>query len=299
MYMKLRMLTLALAASTLLQAWGPGTHTYVAHQLKEVGTNKAELLYGAIAPDFNLLKSMSATDPLFLATHYLALAPWEVAASTQEKALAWGFATHNEAWGADHTAHIASLTLADTSQGYVIQKAAVLKATLDAQLTAAGMTGYLGLITPDNCHFILEYGIDLLARRLDPYLGAKLVEAASHRSSTMGPLMASAYAPGDAEGGATLAYMEGVWRTFMIRYGGILKEPEAKALPLMADFLVDLGIQLQVLPPVPLDQRPALVQLIGLALTDTITICAPDYPGEIQATIEALRTNPILSDMAL
>ncbi|WP_257310116.1 hypothetical protein [Geothrix fuzhouensis] len=292
MHLSLRILALV-ASATALQAWGPGTHTYVAYQLKEVGTNKAELLYGAIAPDFNLLKSMSATDPLFLATHYQALAPWEVAVTPQERALAWGFASHNEAWGADHTAHIASLTLADTSQGYVIQKAAVLKATLEAQLTAAGMTGYLGLITPDNCHFILEYGIDLLARNLDPYLGAKLVEAASHRSPAMGSLMARAYAPGDLGGGATLAYMEGVWRTFMVRYGHILKELEAKALPMMADFLVDLGIQLQVLPPVPPDQRPALVQLIGLALTDSITICASDYPGEIGATIQSLRTGPL------
>ncbi|WP_243304955.1 hypothetical protein [Geothrix oryzisoli] len=297
MHLSLRILALV-ASATALQAWGPGTHTYVAYQLKEVGTNKAELLYGAIAPDFNLLKSMSATDPLFLATHYLALAPWEVAGTPEERALAWGFASHNEAWGADHTAHIASLTLTDTSQGYVIQKAAVLKATLDAQLTAAGMDSYLGLITPDNCHFILEYGIDLLARRLDPYLGAKLVEAASHRSPAMGSLMARAYAPGDTEGGATLAYMEGVWRTFMVRYGHILKEPEAKALPMMADFLVDLGIQLQVLPPVPPDQRPALVQLIGLALADAITICTPDYPGEIDATIQSLRTSP-LSGMEL
>ena len=292
MHLSLRILALV-ASATALQAWGPGTHTYVAYQLKDVGTNKAELLYGAIAPDFNLLKSMSATDPLFLATHYLALAPWEVACTPEERALAWGFASHNEAWGADHTAHIASLTLADTGQGYVIQKAAVLKATLEAQLTAAGMTGYLGLITPDNCHFILEYGIDLLARRLDPYLGARLVEAAAHRSPAMGSLMARAYAPGDLEGGATLAYMEGIWRTFMVRYGGILKEPEAKALPMMADFLVDLGVQLQVLPPVPPDQRPALVQLIGLALTDSIAICAPDYPGEIGATIHSLRTSPL------
>jgi hypothetical protein len=292
MHMSLRILALV-ASATALQAWGPGTHTYVAYQLREVGTNKAELLYGAIAPDFNLLKSMDPQDPLFLATHYLALAPWEAAGTPEERALAWGFASHNEAWGADRTAHIASLTLSDTSRGYVIQKAAVLKATLDAQLTAAGMGSYLGLITPDNCHFILEYGIDLLARRLDPYLGAKLVEAASHRSPAMGSLLARAYAPGDAEGGATLAYMEGVWRTFMIRYGGILKEPEAKALPLMADFLVDLGMQLQVLPPVPPDQRPALVQLIGLALTDAIALCAPDYPGEIGATVQSLQTGPL------
>lgn len=294
--MRLTLRTLALAASaTLLQAWGPGTHTYVAYQLKDVGTNKAERLYGAIAPDFNLLKSMSSDDPLFLATHYLALRPWEVAQSPEERALAWGFATHNEAWGADHTAHIASLTLTDSAQGYVIQKAGALQATLRAQLTAAGMDAFLPLITLDNCHFILEYGIDLLARRLDPYLGTKLVEAASHRSPAMGPLLAVAYAPGDLEGGATLASMEGVWRTFMIRYGDILKQPEDKALPMLADFLVDLGVQLKVLPPLGPDLRPAMVQLIQLALADSIALCAPDYPGEIAATIRALQTSPLAS----
>ena len=47
--MKLPLRTLALAASaTLLQAWGPGTHIYVGNQLKEVGTNKAELMYGGL-----------------------------------------------------------------------------------------------------------------------------------------------------------------------------------------------------------------------------------------------------------
>lgn len=297
--MKLPFQTLALVAATaVLQAWGPGTHTYVAYRLKEVGTNKAELLYGAIAPDFNLLASMSSTDPLFLATHYQALRPWEVAVTPQEKALAWGFASHNEAWGADRTAHIASLTLPDTGRGYVIQKAEALQQALTLQLTAAHMDAFLPMITPDNCHFILEYGIDLLARRLDPYLGAKLVEAASHRSPQMGSLLARAYAPGYLATGTQLATMEGIWRTYMIRYGDILKQPEDKALPMMADFLVDLGIQLGVLQNPGPELRPALVQLIGLALQDAIALCTPDYGTEIEATLHQLRLGP-LSGMEL
>ena len=292
--MKRTFLTLTLAtAAPLLEAWAPGTHTYVAYQLKEVGTLKAERLYGAIAPDFNLLKSMSSTDPLFLATHYQALTPWEVAVQPEEKALAWGFATHNEAWGADRTAHISSLTLAEGGGGYVIQKANVLANLLKTQLAASGMDGFVPLINADNCHFILEYGIDLLARRLDPYLGAKLVEAASHRSPLMSGLMARAYSQGDPATGIQLAYMESMWRTFMIRYGDILKQPEAKALPLMADFLVDLGLQLGVLLNPGPDARPALVQLIGLALQDAIALCAQDYPGEIAATVQMLRPGPL------
>jgi len=288
--------TLALVASTtLLQAWAPGTHTYVASQLKDDGRNQAEVLYGAIAPDFNLLKSMSSTDPLFLATHYQALRPWDAALTRDERALAWGFATHNEAWGADRTAHIGSLTLPDTSQGYVIQKAHVLQLTLQQQLTAAGMGAFLPMVTADNCHFILEYGLDLLARQMHPNLGAKLVEAASHRSASMGSLMGRAYAPGDPQGAASLAAMESIWRTFMVRYGHILKESEDKALPLMADFLVDLGMQLNVLPQLGPDLRPALVQLIELGLADAIAICTPDFGTEIQATIQALRQTPLQS----
>lgn len=292
--MKRALLATVLAATgSALGAWGPGTHTYVAYQLRDVGTHKAELLYGAIAPDFNLLASMSPTDPLFLATHYQALRPWEVAETPEERSLAWGFASHNEAWGADHTAHLASLTLADGSQGYVIQKAAQLRGLLQDQLTAAGMEAFGALITPDNCHFILEYGIDLLARRLDPYLGAKLVEAASHRSPQMGGLLARAYAPDNPALGTGLVTMEGIWRTFMIRYGGILKEPEDKALPLMADFLVDLGTQLGVLPNLGPDSRGALVQVIELALRDAIGLCALDYPAEIRATVELLGQSPL------
>lgn len=286
--------TLALMASaSALQAWGPGTHTYVAYQLRDVGPYQAERLYGAIAPDFNLFKSTASADPLFLVTHYQALRPWEVADTRQEKALAWGFATHNEAWGADYTAHIGSLTLTDTSRGYVIQKAGILQQILQGQLTAAGMDAFLPLVTLDNCHFILEYGLDLLARRLDPYLGAKLVEAASHRSPAMGALLGRAYAAGDPAGAIALAIMEGQWRTYLIRYGHILKQPEPKALPMLADFLVDLGVELKVLPAVGPDLRPTLVQLIELGLTDAIAICTPDYSAEIGATLQYLRTGPL------
>lgn len=297
--MRLSLRTFALVASTtLLQAWGPGTHIYVGNQLKEVGTNKAELMYGGIAPDFNLLVWTSTSDPLFQATHYQAMRPWEVAVTPQERALAWGFASHNEAWGADHTAHIASLTLADTSRGYVIQKAEALQQVMWNQLDAAGMSGFKSLITVDNCHFILEYGIDLMARHLDPNLGAKLVEAASHRGSSMGSLMARAYAPGDPVAGAQLAYLESLWRTFMIRYGDILKRPEDQALPMVADFLVDLAIQMGIIPNPAPEQHPYLIQIIELGLRDSIAICAPDYPGEIRATIQSLRTSP-LSGMEL
>lgn len=288
----LRALVLS-ASATLLPAWGPGSHAYVAHRLRGTGPHQGERLYGAIAPDFNLLRSISTADPLFRATHYQPLRPWEEARSPQERALAWGFATHNEAWGADRTAHIASLTLPDTGRGYVIHKAAALQEMLLDQVAAAGQHAFLPLITLENCHFILEYGLDLLARRLDPELGDKVLASAALCGAAMGALVARAYARGDPEGGAALAAMEGLWRTFMVRYGHLLTLPEDQALPLMAGFLVDLGVELQILPSLAPDLRPTLEELIELGLADTLALCAPDFGLEIDATILALGNGPL------
>ena len=103
---------------------------------------------------------------------------------------------------------------------------------------------------------------------------------------------------GDHFGDDELAYLESLWRTFMIRYGDILKRPEDQALPMVADFLVDLAIQMGIIPNPAPEQHPYLIQIIELGLRDSIALCAPDYPGEIAATIQSLRTSP-LSGMEL
>jgi hypothetical protein len=52
----------------------------------------------------------------------------EVTESEHDKALAFGFASHNEAWGADRTAHIGTKHHPDS--GYVIHRQNELAATV-------------------------------------------------------------------------------------------------------------------------------------------------------------------------
>jgi hypothetical protein len=287
------LLGLILLAATTLSAWAPGTHVYIANKVKATGVYKADVLYGATAPDLNLLFSTAPDDPTFFATHYGGMAMWQAAMTNDEKALAFGFMTHNEAWGADHFAHIASHVYPTAGQGYVIIKADQLCQVLTADLTNAGMSQYTPIVTPMNCHFILEYGLDLLAKHRDPYLGEKVTEAALHRSPEMAALLAKAYAGGDPYVAGGFAQAEAVWRQTMIAYGQILKQPDAKALPAMAEFLANLALQLKVVDEsVPHD---ALVMLLQLALTESMRVCATDFYPEIDATVYDLQNNPALA----
>jgi hypothetical protein len=257
--------------SSIAQAWGPGTHTYVADALWTPKLMKANVLYGAVAPDFYLLKpgALLPGDPLFLATHYDYFALWRAASTPTGLALAWGFTSHNEAWGADYSAHLHSYSAPSETNGYVIFKAGQLQQLLVGQLNASGMGQYVPMITLDNCHFIIEYGIDLLAKQRHPELGEQLFDAATRRSAQMGALVARAYSHGDPAAAAALRDMEATWRAFMIQYGGLLKLPDAEALPAMAEFLVNLGVKLGVLPlPTTDEEEQALTNLIILGVND-------------------------------
>ena len=97
--------------------WGWAAHTYVVDHAgtKRPAANLQEI-YGSLAPDtFNYL---SVADPslqpiqdlLHGETHERPFPIWENA-SPELKPLAYGFVSHNEAWGEDWTAHIQNLTI--------------------------------------------------------------------------------------------------------------------------------------------------------------------------------------------
>jgi hypothetical protein len=269
-------------------AWGPGTHTYIAGKINPDAAN-ADRRYGAVAPDLNQMVSYDQNSAYFKATHHHFKYVWDAAGggTSVQKDLAWGFVTHNEAWGADYTAHISSLTL-DPSQGYVIQKSQQLCAVLTQQLTQAGMTQYLGLITLDNCHFVLEYGIEAMLQQQHPELAQQLAEAAGTHSAESEALFMNAFAAkyGPAFGTA-IAYGDGQWRSLIAKYAYVLgssNPSKMDGLDGMAMYLVYIGQTAQLIDP-SLD--PALVAgLIKLALFDSIQICGNDYQGEIDATIQ-------------
>jgi hypothetical protein len=265
-------------------AWGPGTHTYIAGQINPSAAN-ADRRYGAIAPDLNQMVSYDQNSPYFKATHHHSMYVWDAAGADKpvQKDLAWGFVTHNEAWGADYTAHISSLTL-DHSQGYVIQKSQQLCAVLTQQLTQAGMTQYLGLVTLDNCHFVLEYGIEIMMQNEHPELAAQLGEAASAHSAESQALFANAFtAKYGPAFGTVIAYGDGQWRSLMATYAAVLGSSNPSNVDGMAMYLVFIGQTAHLIDP-SLD--PTLVgALIKLALLDSMAICGNDYQDEVGATI--------------
>ncbi len=264
-------------------AWGPATHVYITKQVQNENLELKNQMYGAVAPDVNQVISSDQLSPFFFATHYDFMKVWDTAknGTTAQKSLAYGFVTHNESWGADYTAHISSRTL-NPNTGYVIQKANVLCMVMTQQLTAAGMGAYAGLLTTDNCHFVLEYGIDLMIRQQNPEVAHWLAGASLHRSGQMPDLLAAAYSGyGPQFAGAFIPADEG-WRKNVHYYASLLGLPMDEAVPQVAAYLADVALKQGILPEsVP----PQLAQqLIELALIDSRAVCA-DYQAELNATV--------------
>lgn len=288
-------LLLTVMFSTSAFAWGPATHTYIANQLQSTG-EKADQLYGAVTPDINLLLSADAWSPYFQATHHEFMPVWTVASNSDSnavKALAFGMATHNEEWGADYTAHMHSMKYPDFQQGgYVIKKSQEL-CTLLNQMYGGQIPP--GILTLDNCHFILEYGIDLMVKMKDPAIGAKVMQSARHRSPEIAGLLMAAYPEADPTPkfgppgityGMELAAVEPVWREKMIQYGDILMLPSDKALPALATFLNQMAHDLNVLPA-ELDAS----EIIKGALVGSMYVCSPDFGAELNATVANVAVN--------
>ena len=99
------------SALTVSQAfsWGPATHAYIDDHLGRKGpVRNLNEIYGGMAPDvFNYLFSNIAwLNYLYEETHYNGnILVWKKADTITEKAVAFGFVSHNGITGADGTAH--------------------------------------------------------------------------------------------------------------------------------------------------------------------------------------------------
>ncbi len=286
------LIAMLLLAVTSASAWGPATHAYIAHQLPYAPLlMDHEKVYGAMAADINSFLPEPQRSAGFLQTHYAPplAAPgftevWYTADTYVQKAEAIGFLSHNEMWGADSYAHN---ELAIPPSGYVITKAGLLRNRLQAQLTAYGLwETYGAYITPDNCHFILEYGIDLLMKRKDPVLGLRVSQAALLRSPQFPALLANAYSGAAAITPEQWKQAETDFRSFALQYGFELQQPDAVAVTLIAQHLALVAAKLVNLPPIP-----GADSLIALALLDSMDLCKDDFSATIHATIIGVRQN--------
>ena len=291
-------------------AWGPATHAYIAHELgSEQGRADLQEVYGAVLPDaFNLMFGDPLQESLWTQTHYEFMKLVEKAESNGDKALAYGFASHNEAWGADRTAHISSTVHPES--GYVIRKRDELAAILEPQvrffLLLSGVFNAGALVKevlPTVADSAIETAVDLLiCENEDPQIGERLMLAARARGWSAPILLSKAYVEDLA---ATAGTTEAVAASLIIGaekefreqiglYGAALTQEER------IDALSEQGAELAKLllaaehgtiVDIPAD-------LMTEILNEAIDVVKDDYAVELAATVEQVRLELESHDVA-
>ncbi len=288
-------LALVLLPSTAF-SWGPATHAYIDDHLgKKWGFENMNELYGGMAPDiFNYMFNYPAyIGYLYGQTHNEFLRVWDEAKSRQGKALAYGFVSHNDVWGADFTAHDSGRTFGQ-NEGYIIAKAYILKAKLEQ------IPEYNALQLPDDkaleiSHNLVETGADILVKRkrMDPFIGQKIITSTILRSPEFPFLLVKAYA-GEFSKYAGISYLEAAglitsaeweFRKTMILYGQALTQDKARAIQLISEQMAELAKSYLAVYKITLPEGVNLTPLIKFAIEQSVEICKDDFKGEIEATI--------------
>lgn len=297
-------------APAAASAWNQATHAYVAERVSErVGDEKLQAMWGSVAPDLINFVFDPALCPGWVAdqTHGLEsesfLQVWNVATAGPEVAMAYGFLTHNQVWGADHTAHVSSRTFGE-GVGYVIAKSSAL---LDASFTAGDRRrsfdeAFANLGIDDRyartqvAHLVVEYAIDILLRNdVDPTIGRELAAAAHGEANAFTDLLVRAFGTeyaatcfgGDASAAARAwTEVERRHRTDMIYLGQAISRPEPVAVRLVAEKIARVVAAFlgAALP------EPAAIETIEAAIDSAMESCA-DYTDELDWTIELVARN--------
>jgi hypothetical protein len=209
-----------------------------------------------------------------------------------EKALAYGFVSHNDVWGADYTAHHSGITYG-IDKGYIIAKAEILKEILE-QVPEYNALGLPAPVALEVSHNIVESGVDiLLMKRIDPVIGQKIISSALLRSPEFPLLLIKAYAK-DFYESAGITYLDAVkiitsaereFRKTTILYGQALTQNEATAIKLISEQMAELSEAFLAAYGVTLPPGTDLTPLIKFAIKQSMKICAKDFDEEIAATI--------------
>lgn len=284
-----------------LYGFGSATHAYIA---REVGTRQGPTclpeIYGALLPDaFNLAFGDPYQDHLATLTHHEFMRLVEGAVSTNDQALAFGFATHNEAWGADRTAHVSSIS--HPGSGYVIRKSDTLARTLRPQVKlflllngVPDADAVLDQVLPGMAHTAIETAIDLLVcQKEDPDMGRRLVLAARTRGWSAPILLCKAYAAdlataaGITEAAAhpLLIAAESEFRRQIELYGTALSQ--VSPIDAVAEQGAELAQQLLAARQGIIVDIPA--DLMKQILNTAIEAVKDDYAAELAATITQVR----------
>ncbi len=286
------------AGPTLVFGWGAATHAYLAKELgHEPGVMNLQEMYGAVVPDmFNLMFGYEHQGYLWNETHYEFMKVVKKAKSDESNAFGYGFASHNEDWGADHTAHINSVGI-KSGEGYVVTKKKILAPQLKLGimlfLNANGIAytpellDELALSISDNA---VESAVDLLvSQNEDTQIGRRMQVAAKLRSPFVPMLLSRAYAKDFAtEAGMIveetilmIVETEETFKEYMELYGEILTKEDA--IDLMAEQGAQLaGQMLEEEYGIKVEVPSALMKTGLLA---AIEVVKDDYSEELAATL--------------
>lgn len=271
--------------------WGSATHAYIANRIGRIlppaNTNE---IYGLIAPDLFFYDFHYALrEDIYVFTHgapgyeYF-LGIWAVAPGGMAKSLAYGFVAHNDVWGADVTAH-------HPPRNYVINKAMALIPMIDW----SGVEALIGPVSDEDklllCHNVVEGAGDILIRRADPTIGARLLGAALLRDDSFPGLLAS-FIPSSVVTLDEIKANERLFRQAMVLYGGALMQPEPVAIKLLAQQYGQMAVEYLAAKfggavPQPVADAVMAVSLQGL--TKAVGLLAPDFMAEIRLTISQVK----------
>lgn len=307
---KIRFLILSIIiVSPSTWAWPTGMHAYIADKLHErENYRNINEMYGAMAVDVFIFIFNTQMD---LATHTDFIKVWDAAdpKSRQQHALAFGFVAHNDVWGMDYTAHHAGRTFGQ-QEGYVIAKAAILEKIIKDALLAKQDPLYQVVnqlpapLAALFFHTLVEGGIDILMKKLDPLIGYKVSLAALLRSPQFPSLLVKAYATdfsalvgGEDKAKQLILQAEANFRKTMISYGQALTQKRKTAIKLIAAQTVELAQGFLAAANIQLPPGVDIAPLIEEGIRQSIAICKDDFADEVEATLvyvkEQLQTHGI------
>jgi len=142
-------------------------------------------------------------------------------------------------------------------------------------------------------HELVERGVDILMKQIDPRIGAVMAGAAIPPNPEFPRLLEKVYAGelaqygmSDAEALQFFAASERQFRQMMVLYGQALMQDDAAAIYLNAEQLENAAKQFLAaygLPPLPegVDIKP----LLQYGIYQAMLICSSDFAPEVFATI--------------
>jgi len=280
-------------------SWGSATHAYIGKKIGAKGGLKDfDEMYGSLAPDVFNYTFAEWYEYIYKQTHYYAFMDMENAADKSlQKALSFGFVSHNGIWGADFTAHHSGITYGQ-SKGYVIKKAELLAGIMGPLLTGQGLP-----LEPEDllevCHNFIEPAVDILMKRVDPGIGKKVMTAALLRTHAFPDMLVEVYAEGLAgetglnsnEAAQTIKTAEKDFRKITILYGMALSQPEETSVQLLAEQLASVAATYLRTLGYPIPEDANLTPLAVIGIQQGIELCKNDFKAEIAATIRFVKKN--------